>query len=51
MFGIPIDGPANVFFDNSGVVRNVSILESTLMERHNPINYHVVQEAVAAKVI
>jgi hypothetical protein len=36
MFGIPIDGPANVFCDNHGVVsKNVSIPESTLMKKHN----------------
>ena len=30
MFGIPIDGPANVFCDNCGVVLNASIPNSTL---------------------
>jgi hypothetical protein len=42
MFGVPIDGPANVFCDNHGVVKNVSILELTLLKRHNAINYHIV---------
>ena len=51
MFGIPIDGPANVFCDNCGVVKNVSIPESTLMKKHNAINYHAVQEAAAAGII
>ena len=51
MFGIPIDGPANVFCDNRGVVRNASIPESTLMKKHNAINYHAVQEAAAAGII
>jgi hypothetical protein len=32
MFGVPINGPANVFCDNRGVVKNVSILESTLLK-------------------
>ena len=42
MFGVEIDGPANVFCDNCGVVKNVSIPESTLMKKHNAINYHAV---------
>jgi hypothetical protein len=48
MFGVPIDGPANVFCDNRGVVRNASIPESTLMEKHNAIYYHAIREAAAA---
>ena len=51
MFGIPIDGPANVFCDNRGVVRNASIPESTLMKKHNAINYHAVREAAAAGIL
>jgi hypothetical protein len=51
MFGVPVDGPANVFCDNRGVVRNVSILESTLMKKHNAINYHAVQEAAVAGIL
>jgi hypothetical protein len=51
MFGVPSEGPANVFCDNCGVVKNVSIPESTLMKKHNAINYHAVQEAVAAGIL
>ena len=51
MFGVPIEGPANVFCDNRGVVKNVSIPESTLMKKHNAINYHAVREAVAAGIM
>jgi Reverse transcriptase (RNA-dependent DNA polymerase) len=51
MFGVPIDGPANVFCDNRGVVKNVSIPESTLMKKHNAINYHAVREAAAAGIL
>jgi hypothetical protein len=29
MFGVEVDGPSNVFCDNHGVVKNVSIPEST----------------------
>jgi hypothetical protein len=38
MFGVETDGPANVFCDNLGVVKNVSVPESTLMKKHNAIN-------------
>jgi hypothetical protein len=51
MFGVPIDGPANVFCDNCGVVKNASFPESTLMKKHNAINYHTVQEAAAAGIL
>src|SRR5210317_969152 len=51
MFGVPIDGPANVFCDNQGVVKNASIPESTLLKKHNAINYHAVREAVAAHIL
>jgi hypothetical protein len=34
-----------------GVVKNVSIPESTLMKKHNAINYHAVREAVAAGIL
>jgi hypothetical protein len=51
MFGIPIDGPANVYCDNSGVVINSSKPESTLKKKHNAIAYHRVREAAAAQTI
>jgi Reverse transcriptase (RNA-dependent DNA polymerase) len=51
MFGIPVDGPANVFCDNRGVVKNASIPESVLMKKHNSINYHAVREAAAAGIL
>jgi hypothetical protein len=51
MFGIPIEGPANVFCDNCGVVKNMSMPESTLMKKHNAINYHALREAIAAGIL
>ena len=52
MFGVPIEGPANVFCDNNGVVKNTTIPESMLAKlKHNAINYHLIREAVAAKVL
>jgi hypothetical protein len=34
MFGIPLDGPTNMYFDNNSVVINSSHPESTLMQSH-----------------
>ena len=51
MFGVPISGPANVFCDNCGVVKNLSIPNLTLIKKHNMINYHAVREAVEAGMI
>ena len=48
MFGIPIDGPANVYCDNEAVTKNTSIPESTLKKKHHSISYHRCREAVAA---
>ena len=52
MFGVPLDGPAQVYCDNQGgVVKNTSLPESVLSKKHNAINYHAVQEAAAAGVL
>ena len=51
MFGIPIEGPTNVFCDNHGVVLNSSRPESTLQKKQNAINYHVVREAAADVIL
>ena len=51
MFGVLIDGPTNVFCDNCRVVKNASIPESTLLKKHNAINYHAVREAAAAGIL
>jgi hypothetical protein len=51
MFGVEIDGPANVFCNNRGIVKNVCIPESTFMKKHNAINYHAVREVVAAGIL
>jgi hypothetical protein len=50
MFGIPIDGPSNVFCDNKSVVTNSTIPTSLLNKKHNSIAYHRVRESIAAKV-
>jgi hypothetical protein len=51
MFGMPIDGLANVFCDNYVVVKNTTIRESMLANKHNATNSHAVCEAVAVKII
>jgi hypothetical protein len=51
MFGVPLDGPAQVYCHNQGVVKNTSIPESVLSKKHNAINYHAVREAAAAGVL
>jgi hypothetical protein len=51
MFGIEVDGPANVFCDNHGVMKNLSVPKLTLMKKHNAINYHAVREAVVAGIL
>ena len=51
MFGIPIEGPSDVFCDNESVFKNVSRPESTLSKKQHSISYHSCREAVASKVI
>ena len=48
MFGVPIDEPTNVLYDNLSVVHNSSKIESTLNKKHNAIAYHAVRWGVAA---
>ena len=48
MFGIPIDGPANVYCDNEAVYKNTVLPESTLTKKHHSIAYHRCRQAVAA---
>ena len=51
MFGIPIDGPANVFCDNEAVYKNTSMPDSQLNKKVHSIAYHYCREAVAAGII
>jgi hypothetical protein len=51
MFGIPIDGPTDVFSDNQSVVTSSSVPTSMLSKKHNAICYHRVREACAAGTI
>ena len=51
MFGVKVDVPTNVFCDNLSVVKNSSILSSTLNKKHSSIAYHFCRWHVAAGVI
>ena len=50
MFGIPVDGPIDIYCNNKGVVKNASIPESRLQKKHNSVCYHQVREAAAAEI-
>jgi hypothetical protein len=51
MFGVPIEGPTNVFCDNEAVYKNTSLPESTLKKKHHSIAYHRCRKAVAAQTM
>jgi hypothetical protein len=51
MFGVPIEGPTNVFCDNEAVCKNTTRPESTLTKKHHSIAYHRSREAVAAGTV
>ena len=40
MFGVPLEGPTNIFCDNESVFKNASIPDSTLKKKHTSICYH-----------
>jgi hypothetical protein len=51
MYGVPIDGPADVYCDNQSVVDSSSLPQRTLQKKHNAICFHKVREAAAMQVI
>jgi hypothetical protein len=51
MFGVPIDGPTNIFCNNEAVYKSCTIPESTLKKKHHSIAYHRNREAVAAGTV
>ena len=50
-FGIPVEGPAEVFFDKMLVIKNSSIPTSALYKRKNTICYHRGKEARAEGIL
>ena len=51
MFGIPMDGPANLYCDNEAVFKNVAMPSSVLNKKMHSISYHFCREAVAAGIV
>jgi hypothetical protein len=51
MFGIPIEGPTNVFCNTEAVTKNAIHPEATLKKEHHAIAYHQTREVVAAGMI
>jgi hypothetical protein len=51
MFGIPFEGPTDIFCDNESVFKNVSRPESVLSKKQHSISYHAAREAVASDVV
>ena len=51
MFGVPLEGSANVYCDNEAVYKNVAIPSSVLNKKMHSISYHFCREAVAAEIV
>ena len=51
MFGVPMEGPANVYCDNEAVYKNITIPSSVLSKKMHSISYHFCREAVAAGIV
>ena len=51
MFGVPLEGPMNVFCDNKAVFKNASQPDLTLKKKHISICYHCCREVVACQTI
>ena len=50
-FGIPVRKPTRMFGDNRSVLDSVNIPQSEMKKKHIAISYHLVREAIAAKLI
>ena len=50
-FGIPIDGPTDVFCDNEAVTKASRNPSTTLAKKHNAVAFHKCREAVAMGMI
>ena len=51
MFGIPLDGPCNVFCDNDAVAKTTMRAETTLKKKNLSIAYHKSREVVACGIM
>ena len=50
MFGVPVDGPTDMFCNNEAVYKNSSTPESVLRKNHHGVAYHKCCEAVASGI-
>jgi hypothetical protein len=51
MFGVPIEGPTNVFCDNGAVYANTTRPASTLTKKHHSVAHHRRREAGVAGTV
>ena len=51
VFGVPLEGPTNIFCDNESVFKNSSIPDSTLKKKNTSICYHRSREEVAVGMV
>jgi hypothetical protein len=51
MFGVPIDGPTDIFCYDESVFKNVSRPESVLSKKQHSISYHSARKAVASNIV
>ena len=51
IFGVPNDGPSNVFCDKDDVARTATRAETTLKKKHLSIAFHKLREAVACNIV
>jgi hypothetical protein len=49
--GVALDGPALMLEDDMSVVLNTTVSSSVLKKKHNEIAYHLVREAIAARIM
>ena len=51
MFGVPLEGPTNMYCDNEAVYKNVADPSSVLNKKMHSISYHFSREAVASEMV
>ena len=50
MFGVPVDGPTDMFCNNEAVYKNSSTSDLVLRKKHHSVVYHKCREAVASGI-
>jgi hypothetical protein len=49
--GVKVTKPTKLFGDNMSVINNAALVHQDVKKKHIAISYHLVREAVAAKII